>query len=58
MGRVQSEGQTGSVITVCVELEVVFPFPLWFSGFLSTCNWGRLCLQESSFLTGTLFGSE
>lgn len=54
----QPKGQVGFVKTVHVELEMAFSFPLWFSGFLSTCNWGRLCLQEFSFLTGTPFGSE
>lgn len=26
-----------------------FTFTLWFSGFLSTCNWGRLCACSSLF---------
>lgn len=58
MGQLWSKGQAGFVKTVRVELEMAFSFPLWFSEFLSTCNWGRLCLQEFSFLTGTPFGSE
>lgn len=59
-GLVRPEVQTGFIWILfwnrgcLVEQDVVrffffLPFMLWFSGFLSACNWTRLCVCSSLF---------